>query len=367
LPPPLPRDVFLARQERVREGMRKADLGALIVVPSTNLAYAANLDVHRSERLIALVLRADKGAVLISPSFEEERVRRDAVVTDVLTWREEEDPIALLKKALAGVTRAGFEGSTDWHTVTLLRQAKGPLSTDATALFDALREVKREEELVLLRDAAARTERAIAATHRRLEDGLSERRIAEILEDEFRKERVRGGGLVQIGPSSALPHGGPSDQVLKKGSVLLIDCGCRVRGYSSDITRTVSWGPPSDEVRRVYATVAKAQAAGRAVFRAGARPEDVDRAARKVIEDAGHGAYFTHRLGHGLGMDGHETPYLVKGNKTPLVAGNVCTIEPGIYQPGRFGVRIEDDFRVTAGEAEAFLNPPAELAVLAGV
>ena len=148
---------------------------------------------------------------------------------------------------------------------------------------------------------------------------MTESAVSDMLEQEFQRLGVKGGGLVQFGPSAALPHGGPGDRKLAAGDVVLIDAGCRVRGYTSDVTRTVAFGPPSDELRKVYAVVDRAQRAGIDALRAGSAPEDVDRAARKVIEDAGYGASFTHRLGHGLGMDGHEHPYLVGGNATPLV------------------------------------------------
>jgi Xaa-Pro dipeptidase len=364
LPAPFGADVFRERQERLRSELARAGLDAALVVPSTNLAYLANLDVHRSERLMALVLRRKGPSFFVSPAFEEERVRRDAVVDGIVTWREEEDPIRLLLKTLGGPARIAVEGTTDHHTVALLSASKGIATTDGSRLFDTLRSVKTPRERELIADAAARTERAIAGTHRQLADGMTERQIAELLEKEFRNQRVRGGGLVQVGPSSALPHGGPGDAVLRAGSVLLIDCGCRVHGYSSDVTRTVVFGNPSDEVRRVYAAVDAAQRAGLTAFRAGALPHAVDAAARRVIEDAGWGAFFTHRLGHGLGMDGHEAPYLVRGNRKPLVAGNVCTIEPGIYLPGKFGVRIEDDYAAAAGDAEHLSKRPAELAVI---
>lgn len=367
-PPPLPSrfapDVFRARQDRLRFEMARAGLEAVLVVPSTNLHYIANLDTHRSERLMALLIRKDAPSLFVTPAFEEERVKRDAVVQDVRTWREEEDPIRLAAAALKGIGRIGIEGSTDYHTVARLADATGAKPVDAAPLFDTLRGVKTDAEKALIKDAAGRTERAIAGTHRQVKEGMTERQIAELLETEFRRQLVSGGGLVQIGPSSALPHGGPGDAVLRKRSVLLIDCGCRVHGYSSDVTRTVSFGPPDDELIRVYAAVDGAQRAGIAAFRAGAIPEQVDAAARRVIDDAGHGKHFTHRLGHGLGMDGHEAPYLVSGNKRPIVLGNVCTVEPGIYIPGKFGVRIEDDYAATAGDAEGLSSRPKELVIL---
>jgi Xaa-Pro dipeptidase len=364
LPAPISADTFRERQARLESELTRAGLDAALVVPSTNLHYLAAADPGRSERLMALLLRPGKPSVFVSPAFEEDRVRRDAVVRDILTWKEDEDPIALAASVLKGATKIGIEGSTDYHTVARLADATGAKVFDASASFDALRSVKTATEKALVADAAARTERAIAAVHRQLAEGMTERQIAELLEKEFRLQLVRGGGLVQIGPSSALPHGGPGDAVLSKGSVLLIDCGCKVHGYSSDITRTVAFGNPPDKVRKVYAAVDAAQRAGYAAFRAGAIPELVDRAARKAIEDAGFGPHFTHRLGHGLGMDGHEAPYLVGGNKKPLAAGNLCTIEPGIYLRGEFGVRIEDDLFAKDGGNEPLSSRPKELVVL---
>jgi Xaa-Pro aminopeptidase len=148
---------------------------------------------------------------------------------------------------------------------------------------------------------------------------------------------------------------------------VLIDAGCKVRGYSSDVTRTICFGPPTDEIRRVYAAVDKSQLAGITALKAGATGEEVDRAARAVLEEAGYGAAFTHRLGHGLGMDGHEEPYLVRGNKRALVAGNTVTVEPGVYLPERFGVRIEDDYAVRESSPPGSLSVrPSELVVIGG-
>jgi Xaa-Pro dipeptidase len=367
LPPPLQANVFRDRQARLRAGARAAGVDVLFATPSTNLAYSANLAIGRSERLTALLLFTDGPAVLVTPSFEADNHRRDAVVDEVVTWKEDEDPEALVAKTLGTARIVGIEGSTAFATAARLRAATSVEERDATAIFDALRTVKGAEEQALIRDAARRTSLAIAATHKRLSRGVTERDVAAWLEQEFQKQGVSGGGLVQFGPSAALPHGGPGDRRLAAGDVVLIDAGCKVRGYTSDVTRTVSFGPASDELRKVYATVDRAQRAGIDALTAGAAGEDVDRAARKVIEDAGYGAFFTHRLGHGLGMDGHEQPYLVRGNRTPLAAGNTVTIEPGIYLPGKLGVRIEDDYCAAAGAAPVSLSTrPGELVVLPG-
>jgi Xaa-Pro dipeptidase len=346
LPPPLPADVFRGRQARLRERARAGQIDALFVTPSTNLAYATNLAIGRSERLTALVLLVDGPAVLITPSFEEANHRRDAAVDDVRTWREEENAIAVAGKVLAGRKAIGVEGSTAYATALELGGATGETLRDATAIFDSLRMVKSPEEQAFLREAARRTNAAIDATHARMRAGMTEREVARLLEEEFARVSMRGGGLVQFGPNAAFPHGSPAERRLAKSDVVLIDAGCRVRGYTSDITRTVAFGSPSDELRKVYRTVERAQMAGIEALAIGKTGEEVDRIARRVIEDAGYGPYFTHRLGHGLGMDGHEPPYLVRGNHAPIVEGNVFTVEPGIYLPGKFGVRIEDDYAV---------------------
>ena len=365
LPPRLEADVYRDRQAKLRAAAKARGWDALFVTPSTNLAYATGLSMWRSERLTALVLLTDGPAVLITPSFEESNVTRDATVDDVKTWQEDEDPVPIAAKLLSRKS-VGIEGSTAYSTASLVSAAASAKAEDAGSLFDALRSVKSEEELALLKEAGRRTVLAIAATHGRLRRGMTERQVSNVLEEEFRKLGVSGDGLVQFGPSAALPHGGPGDRALAKGDAVLIDCGCRVRGYTSDVTRTVSFGPPSDELRKVYAAVDRAQSAGIGALEAGKTGEEVDRAARKVIEDAGYGAYFTHRLGHGLGMDGHEHPYLVKGNRRPLVAGNTVTVEPGIYLPEKFGVRIEDDYAIREkGIASLSVRPP-ELVVLKG-
>ncbi len=365
LPAALKPEVFRDRQARLRAAAKGAGADVLFVTPSTNLAYSANLAMGRSERLTALLLFTDGPAVLVTPYFEAENHRRDAVVDEVVTWKEDEDPIALTAKLLAKVKVAGIEGTTAYDTVTRLLAASPVEARDATATFDALRMIKSPEEQALIRDAARRTVLAIEATHRRLAPGKTESEVSTILEQEFQAQGVHGGGLVQFGPSAALPHGGPGDRRLATGDVVLIDAGCKVRGYNSDVTRTVCFGKPSDEVRKVYAAVDRSQIAGIEALKAGAAPEDVDRAARRVIEDAGYGEFFTHRLGHGLGMDGHERPYLVRGNTAPLATGNTVTIEPGIYLPGKFGVRIEDDYAARDAAPPASLSArPGELVIL---
>lgn len=364
LPPPLKPEVFHERQRQLRALAATHGLDALFITPSANLAYSSNLSIAKSERLTVLLLIAGGPSVLVTPAFEESNHRRDGIFDDLRVWKEEEDPIALVAKALGGKKTIGIEGTTSYSTVALLSANTDAKMQDATSLFDALRMVKTEEEQAFIREASRRTNLAIDATHKRMRAGMTEREVSRILEEEFGKLGVRGGGLVQFGPSSALPHGSPGDRRLAKGDVVLIDCGCKIRGYSSDITRTVAYGPPSNQFRKVYAVVDQAQIAGIEALKAGTSGEEVDRVARRVIEDVGYGENFSHRLGHGLGLDGHEPPYLVRGNRAPLSIGNTVTIEPGIYIPDRFGARIEDDYAVRQSYPASLSARPGELVVL---
>jgi len=300
---------------------------------------------------------------LVCPSFEVERIRRSSVIEDVRGWEEHEDPWRLVKPPRRrGV--AAVEPSTSYRTyLGLADRLDGWQFVNGGAVSERLRVIKQPEEIALIRRAIAATEAALAATFAQLAVGVTEREVAQLLSREMASRGSPGGGLVQFGPSSALPHGGPSTGTLGRDTVVLIDAGSRVEGYTSDITRTIWFGDtPSAEFRQIFNLVHDAQTAA---LQAGkpfvTRCQDLDRLARKVIADGGYGRFFTHRLGHGMGMDGHEVPYLVEGNETRLEPGMVFTIEPGIYQLNKFGVRIEDDCVMTDGGIEVLSHRPAKL------
>jgi Xaa-Pro dipeptidase len=348
---PLPRSVYGERRQRARELMSDQGLSAILMEPATDFTYLSGASFGRSERLLALIIPRQGEAVVVAPSFEVERVER-AIGTGgrILGWEEHQSPQQLVADALTSIGRGriGIEPSTRYGMVSRLKQAMPDLEfVDATDLFTQLRITKSEPELALIRRAVSITQRAIAATFANLEAGMTERDVASYLSDQMAGDGARGGGLVQFGPSSALPHGGPGVSALEPGTPVLIDAGCRVHGYTSDITRMHFYGDTaSSEYRKVFNTVLSAQTAAYEAGRPGMECQELDRIARRIIEEAGYGPYFTHRLGHGMGMDGHEPPYLVEGNSRRLESGMVFTIEPGIYLPGRWGVRIEDDFVV---------------------
>ena len=349
-------EVFARRQERLRQELTTRKLDLFLAAPSTNFQYFTGYNPGRSERLIALFVPVKGTPVVLCPSFEVERLKRNAAVPDIRGWEEQEDPWRLVRKALdelkpqRGRGELALDHTFDYASYLRLADVAGNWRIQtAQPVTERLRIIKYPEEIALIRQAIAITEASIAATFAGLQVGMTERDVAGRLSDEMRSRGAPGGGLVQFGPSSALPHGGPSGPKLEREMVVLIDAGSPVDGYASDITRTIWWGDtPAEEFRKVFNTVHDAQTAamqfGKPFL---TRCQEMDRTARKVIADAGYGLFFTHRLGHGMGMDGHEVPYLVEGNETRLEPGMVFTIEPGIYQPGKFGVRIEDDCLMT--------------------
>jgi len=368
--PALGPDVFNRRLARVQQELNTQKLDLLVVEPSTNFQYFAGYNPGRSERLILLMIPVTGAPVVVCPSFEVERLKRNSVVSDVRGWEEQEDPWRVVRAAgqqLKPARRGGIcgvEPSTSYLSFLRLTSALGSWKlVNGAPVTERLRIVKGPEEIALIRLAIDATEASIAATFAQLAVGMTERNVAEVLSREMAARGSPGGGLVQFGPSSALPHGGPSAGKLERETVVLIDAGSRIEGYTSDITRTIWFGDaPSPEFKKVYNLLHDAQTAA---MQAG-RPlmtqcQEMDRIARKVITDGGYGQYFTHRLGHGMGMDGHEPPYLVEGNETRLEPGMVFTIEPGIYQLNKFGVRIEDDCVMGENGVEVLSHRPAKL------
>ena len=352
--PSLSPAVFQRRITRAQTELTARNLDLFIATPGTNYEYLTGYNPGRSERLIALLLPASGTAAIVCPSFEVERIKRHSVITELHGWEEQDDPYALVGDTVRRLRSGGsgtvaLESTTAYQTQLRLADAlRGWKFVDAAPVTERLRVIKSPEEVALIRRAIAITQDAMAATFAQLTVGATETQVAQLLSREMQQRGAPGGGLVQFGPSSALPHGGPAGPALERESVVLIDCGCRVGGYESDITRTIWFGDhPTDEFRKVFNVVHDAQTAAIELGRPGTPCQEMDRAARKVITAAGYGAFFTHRLGHGLGMDGHEPVYLVEGNTAPLEPGMVFTDEPGIYQLGKFGVRIEDDCVMT--------------------
>jgi Xaa-Pro dipeptidase len=360
-PPPIGVDEHRARLARAQALMADSGLDAIVVGPGSSLRYFTGAEWGLSERFFGFVLGRRGDPVWVVPGFERERgLEQIRIGTDVRAWQEDESPHALLAQALKelGATgRVGIEEAMPFAFSDGVAQAAPALRlASATPVSAGCRMVKDAHELQLMRRSAEITLRAHRAVFESLREGLTVGEASAWSAAAHRRLGGRGGSLVLFGPDAAFPHGTEKPRTLRAGDVVLIDGGGRVHGYSSDITRTAVFGaPPTDRQRRVWDVVRKAQQAAFAAARPGAECQAIDAAARKVIEDAGFGPgykYLTHRLGHGIGLDGHEWPYMVKGNATKLVAGMTFTDEPGIYIPGELGIRHEDTVVVTENGCE---------------
>ena len=355
------------RLERARRLMTDHQVDALMLTGGTSLVYYTNVRWGLSERLFAVVVPVRGTPFVVCPAFEEDRAREQLAEgplgpdgVEVLTWHEDESPYRLVAGGLAGrgmaAGRIGMEETVRFVFADGVAQAAPAASVvSGTPVTAGCRGRKDLHEVSLMRHASAVTLKAYEAAYRALEEGMTQSRFAELVSIAHTRLGYPGGAGVQVGEYSALPHGSATPQVIREGTVLLIDGGCGVEGYRSDISRTFVLGRPTDRMREVFAVVRRAQTAALRAARPGVECQAVDAAARLVIDDARFGpgyAHFTHRVGHGIGMDGHEWPYLVRGNAEPLAPGMAFSDEPGIYLTGEFGVRLEDDMVITEDGAE---------------
>jgi Xaa-Pro aminopeptidase len=375
---PVGADEFRGRIERAQRLMIEAPVAAsgapsqaarydaLFFAPGTSLYYFTGIRWGLSERLVGLVIPRVGHPVLVVPAFEEGRLREKLhLPIEVRIWQEDQSPTKIAAAALADqniVTgRIGIEETVGFTFFDHLRHAApGFEYASADPVTIACRAHKSAHELELMRLACQATFDVFRATFASLKEGMSQEDIAHFIEAGFAKMNLHGGALVLLGASAALPHGTLQPQKLKEGDVVLIDGGCGVEGYASDVTRTSVFGKPTAKTLRAFELVRKAQDAALDAARAGRLSGTVDDAARAVIVNGGYGPdykFFTHRLGHGIGLDGHEHPYLVRGSKTVLEAGMTFSNEPGIYVPGEFGLRCEDDMVITADGPAQLLTP----------
>jgi Xaa-Pro dipeptidase len=357
-----------ARQEKARHLMESNRINALLLMEGTSLDYFTGIRWWGGERLFAMVLPAKGEAFYVCPAFEEGRAREqiakspEGARVDVRTWQEDENPYQRLAQGLRdrGIATGtfGMEETIRFAFSNGIAQAIPQANyISGTPVTAGCRMVKSDHEIELMRLANQVTLAAYGAAYRAIKEGMTQGELSNLIASAYVQLGFPGEASVQVGEYSSLPHGSRTPQVIREGSVILVDDGCDVEGYQSDITRTFVLGRPSDKMKKVFDIVHQAQTAALTAARPGVECQAVDAAARKVITDAGYGPdykYFTHRLGHGIGMDGHEWPYLVRGNTTPLAANMTFSDEPGIYIPGEFGIRLEDDMHITENGAELF-------------
>jgi Xaa-Pro dipeptidase len=357
-----------ARQEKARQLMRENSLDAILIAQGTSLRYFTGIRWEGGERLFAMLLPAKGEAFYVAPAFEEGRAREQIAKSpegtnpDVRVWQEDESPYERVAQGLGDRGLAsgtiGLEETMKFVFGDNVKRAVASATfTSATPVTAGCRRIKSLHEIDLMRLAAKVTLAAYEATFRSLKPGMTQHDVANMVETAHRKLGFEGGADVQVGEFSAFPHGSATPQVIRESTIVLMDGGCSVQGYQSDISRTYVLGKSTDKMNQVFEIVHRAQSAALAAAKPGAEAGSVDAAARKVITDSGYGPdykYFTHRLGHGMGMDGHEWPYLVRGNKTILQPEMTFSDEPGIYIRGEFGIRLEDDMHITENGSELF-------------
>jgi Xaa-Pro dipeptidase len=365
---PITSDEFHGRLLRAQElmGQLNPKFDALLIGPGTSLYYFTGIHWYLSERLLALIVPRSGQPILVSPAFEEGRMRESLrYAAEVRVWQEDESPTKIIAGALSDrgmrTGRVGIEEMlpfTFYNHFRTVGPAYEAMSADPVTI--GCRGQKSVHELELMRLACTATCQVYREVFANLKEGMTEKAIAELVMGGFAKMNLHGEALVLLGAAAALPHGSKQPQTLKEGEVVLIDGGCTVDGYQSDITRTGVLGKPSAKIQTVFELVRKAQDAALDAARARKLSGSVDGAARAVITNGGYGPgykYFTHRLGHGIGLDGHEHPYLVRGSATVLEPGMTFSNEPGIYIPGEFGLRCEDDMVISAEGPAQLLSP----------
>jgi Xaa-Pro dipeptidase len=363
------------RMERARQLMSENKIDAIMVMGGTSLVYFTNIHWWMSERLFAVILPVKGNPFYVCPAFEEDRAREQIAGgpggnnAEVRTWQEDESPYQRIAEGLKdrNLTTAnmGMEETVRYvFSEGLSKAAPGLHLVSATPVTAGCRMIKSPHELQLMKLANEVTLAAYEAAYRSTKEGMTQNDFGEMVQAAHAQQGFQGDASIQIGENSALPHGSAKPQVIREGTILLMDGGCKVEGYESDISRTVVLGKPTDKMKQVFEIVHQAQSAALAAAKPGVECQAVDAAARKVITNAGYGPdykHFTHRVGHGIGMDGHEWPYLVRGNTLPLGPNMTFSDEPGIYIRGEFGVRLEDDMHITENSAELFTPQSPDL------
>ena len=363
------------RYARLQELLKVGGFNATVINPGSTLTYLTGLHFHLMERPTLLICCAGRQPVLILPELELSKASTSTIPVSPFTFGD--DPSTwpeVMRRALKSLDLESGKIAVEptrlrFLEIDYLQKAAPRLDfINGESVFNSLRVQKDAGEIRSMRKAVEIAQNALTATLPSIHAGVTEAEIASRLTIELQKAgsatELPFQPIVASGPNSANPHAGPTSRKLEMGDLVVIDWGATFEDYCSDLTRTFAIGHLSDELRKIYETVKDANQAGRSAGQPEIEAGEIDQAARAVIESAGYGQFFTHRTGHGLGMEGHETPYMFGANKQILTTGMVYTVEPGIYLPGKGGVRIEDDVVVTANGCESLSDFPRELQIL---
>ncbi len=365
-------DVYKFRLDQIKDKMQEKDLDAVMLFPSANLYYMTGFETSASERLLLAVIPMDGEPFFIAPKLFEGQIRKEASIKEIIVWNDEENPYHILRSVLEEKNLTDSRVAVDdtmWAEQLLhISQTITKLSfTQLGQLINSIREIKSQVEIDLIKKSSSIVDDVIEEMKKIIKPGMTEIEVAALMEYEMRKRGSEGPAfetIVGSGFNGALPHYNAGERVIKSGEFVVLDFGATYKGYCSDTTRTLCVGEPTDKMEEVYNIVKKAQEIGIKTAKPGIKAKEIDKAVRSYIEQKGYGEYFTHRTGHGLGLQVHEEPYISGISETVLQPGMVFSIEPGIYLEGEFGVRIEDIVVVTEEGCERMNKTSKDLTVI---
>ena len=363
----LDESVYKKRIEQVQKHLESSSVDFAFLTPAPNFQYLAGYDYNMHERLTALVIQKNTEPKIVAPAFELSGQSSKTWIKDFVPWAEDEDPYALVA-GLVGEKSGGHSVFLD-DSITLgvywsLENALGGFTqtTSLSPMINSMRITKSDAEIEMMKKAGHIINDAVLKAFESATIGMTELEVQQIVHKEIRHQGATPTfAAIQFGENSAIPHAAAGSRTLKKGDVVLMDCGCTLDGYNTDMTRVGVVGSPSEELERVYSTVLQAAETALDNINPGMTCGAADGLARRVIDDAGYGDYFTHRLGHGIGLEVHEPPYVVRGSSQELQPGMCHSIEPGIYLEGKFGIRIEDLVCIREDGPELLTFTPRDL------
>ena len=374
LPPPISKEERMARLARARDLMQRSGIGSVLVESGPSLDYFTGIQWWRSERLTGVVIPAQGDPIVVTPFFEQPSIAEMLLIpAEIRTWQEDEEPLKLvadfLKERGLANQPIGFEETNRvWIEDRLKQQLPSASVVSGNPVVRQLRMIKTPAEIALMQAANDIMLASLRYAGERTREGMTGADIdAMIAAAQEKLGGVYDPGLALIGEASAYPHGSKKVHTVKRGDIVLMDCTCSVHGYQADITRTFVFGAdPTPEQRKVFDQVHRGQQIAMAAAKIGVPAGSVDDAVRRTYESWGYGPGYklpgtSHRTGHGIGMEVHEPVYLVHGESTPLAAGMCFSNEPGIYIPGKFGVRIEDCWHMRDAGPKFFTQPPPSL------
>ena len=362
--------VYKRRIKRIKDELTSIRADLAIVTPSPAFQYLTGIQREMRERLIALIITPNDDPRIVAPSFEVSTLSQHTWIANILPWAEDQDPYKIVVDAIDSSKprlSVAFEDTTPFGVYrSFERTLEGFDSViSITHVIDQMRLIKSDEEITFMEKAGHIINDAVQTGFESAQIGMTEIQLQAVVKDEI----VKAGATptfaaIQFGENSALPHADAGNRELKKSDIILMDCGCTLGGYNTDMTRVGVAGSPTEEQKKIHSIVLEAEQTAISKIRPGLACGAADGIARKVIEEAGYGEFFTHRLGHGIGLEVHEHPYLVRGNSQPLEDGMTHSVEPGIYLESKFGIRIEDLVCVRHDGVELLTFMPRDLFIV---